>query len=110
MSRPVNQPREEKSVLVSDVSCKVSIRNIRLVVRRNVAMVIHPTDRNDGGEGGGGGSTETFVLYLGEMVGTNLNCKQPRPIIYHFRNRENRIFLFQPALNMAQQCNLHLVL
>jgi hypothetical protein len=28
MSHLINQPREEKSLLVSDVSCKVSIRNI----------------------------------------------------------------------------------
>jgi hypothetical protein len=69
MSHLVNQPREEKSVLVSDVCCKVSITNIRLVTRRYVAMVIYPTDRTDGGEGVEGGvSTEIYVYYLGKIA------------------------------------------
>lgn len=108
MSHLINQPREEKSLLVSDVSCKVSIRNIWLVTRRNVAMVIYSTDRTDVGEGRWSkeeAPRHSFRIYE-RLAGTNLSCKQPRPIIYHFINQEKHTLLFKPELNMAQPCKL----
>jgi hypothetical protein len=98
-SQPNNQPREEKSLLVFDMSCKVSILLTRLVLPWRYSLLTEQLGQSVGSQLRR--NNETFISHLGEMAGTNLKSKQPQTIIYHFRN-----LLFKPALNMAKSSQL----